>query len=61
MYELIPTTWMTYLCDGMLPNLPIAKSVRHYKKRHWSPTVIRRKSVYEPQEKSRLSRIKDRE
>jgi len=42
-YEMTPTPILTYLIDGAALNLPIAKSARHYKKPHWSPTVLRRR------------------
>ncbi len=42
-YEMVPTPFLTYLIDGAALDLPLAKSARHYKKPHWSPTVLRRK------------------
>lgn len=30
---------LVYLCDGAMMKLPIAKSIRHYKKPHWLPVV----------------------
>jgi hypothetical protein len=36
----IPTTILTYMIDGRVPQLPLAKGRRHYKKLHWAPTVF---------------------
>lgn len=41
--EYVPTNKLVYLIDGHLLTYPIAKSVRHYKKPHWAPVVIKRK------------------
>jgi hypothetical protein len=46
-YEMVPTTALTYLIDGVTLNLPIAKSARHYKKPRWAPTVLRKKLTAE--------------
>jgi hypothetical protein len=37
-----PTTSLTYLIDGTMLRLPLARSVREYKKPHWLPVVINR-------------------
>lgn len=42
-YEMVPTTPLTYLIDGSMLKLPLAKSVRHYKKEHWVPTIFKKK------------------
>lgn len=39
--EMQPTHFLTYLHDGMYLNMPLAEKPYHYKKPHWSPTVIR--------------------
>jgi len=39
-YHFHPTSSLTYMADGAMLNIPIAKSVRHYKTPHWIPTVI---------------------
>jgi hypothetical protein len=31
---------LTYLIDGIVPNLPLAKSIRKYKKPHWAPITF---------------------
>jgi len=39
-----PTSWVTYLTFAgpiTIPNIPIAKSQRNYKKPHWIPVVFR--------------------
>ena len=35
-----PTNVLVYLIDGIVPDLPIAKSRRKYKKPHWLPAVL---------------------
>jgi hypothetical protein len=35
-----PTSTLTYFIDGMVPNLPIVKAKRRYKKPHWAPVVL---------------------
>ena len=35
-----PTEVLVYLVDGLKPQLPLAMSVRHYKKMHWAPVVF---------------------
>ena len=35
----LPTSFLTYLCDGSALRLPIAKRAHHYKKPHWMPVV----------------------
>jgi hypothetical protein len=35
-----PASLLVYLCDGAVPQMPIAKRSRHYKKLHWAPTVF---------------------
>lgn len=37
---------LIYAMDGMLPNLPTAKTVRHYKKTHWLPLTISRRQKW---------------
>jgi hypothetical protein len=44
-YSLEPTSVLTYLMDGVTLNLPLAKSVRHYKKPHWAPAVLKRRGL----------------
>lgn len=36
----VPTVLLTYLVDGRIPRLPIAKHFRHYKNPHWLPVVF---------------------
>jgi hypothetical protein len=38
--RMAPTSLLTYLADGRALNLPIATSIRTYKKLHWLPTTI---------------------
>lgn len=35
-----PTPLLTYIIDGCCLRLPVAKTIRHYKKPHWSPVVL---------------------
>jgi hypothetical protein len=35
-----PTNVMTYMIDGSVLQLPLAKSIRNYKERHWLPVVF---------------------
>jgi hypothetical protein len=34
------TVPLTYMIDGVVPNLPLAKSNRRYKKPHWAPITL---------------------
>jgi hypothetical protein len=36
----IPAAPLTYLIDGAMMRMPVAKSKRHYKKPHWAPVVF---------------------
>jgi hypothetical protein len=38
--HMVPTPSLTYLIDGKMLQLPIAKRARHYKKPHWLPVVF---------------------
>jgi hypothetical protein len=31
---------LVYLCDGMIPQVPLAKQARAYKEPRWAPTVF---------------------
>lgn len=42
-YETVPTHFLVYLADGVVPRYPLAKSARHYKEPHWLPCVLIRK------------------
>jgi hypothetical protein len=44
-YEVKPTVVMTYVIDGVVPQMPLVKRARHYKEPHWLPCVFRRKMV----------------
>lgn len=35
-----PSSYMIYLIDGGTLNMPLVKSMRHYKKPHWLPVVF---------------------
>ena len=35
------TTPLTYIIDGLVPSLPVAKSLRNYNRERWFPMVIR--------------------
>ena len=37
----LPTTVLTYVVDGHMLKLPIAKTTRPYKTLHWMPVVLR--------------------
>jgi hypothetical protein len=37
----MPGAWVSYLGDGAVPRLPIAKRARHYAKPHWLPVFYR--------------------
>jgi hypothetical protein len=36
----IPASILTYMYDGRVPSLPLAKGKYHYKKPHWAPVVF---------------------
>lgn len=38
--DIYPTTPLVYMADGAVLSLPIAKSMRKYKKPHWAPVVF---------------------
>lgn len=38
--QLAPTNVLTYMCDGEVLNLPLAKSARRYKSPRWCPVVL---------------------
>lgn len=40
--HLAPASFFTYVADGCVLRLPIARSARAYKRRHWAPAVLRR-------------------
>jgi hypothetical protein len=42
-----PAPPLVYLLDGLIPNIEIAKSARHYKKPRWAPVVVNPKTGYE--------------
>jgi hypothetical protein len=35
-----PTSVLVYLADGAVPNMPIARGRRRYKRPHWAPLVF---------------------
>ena len=35
-----PASWLVYLCDGLMWNVPIAKTVRRYKNQRWLPVTF---------------------
>lgn len=35
-----PTSYLTYLVDGVYVEMPLAKKLRNYKTPHWVPTVL---------------------
>ena len=37
---LTPCSAMVYMCDGIVPSVPIAKKTRRYKTMRWAPTVL---------------------
>ena len=37
---LTPTSVLVYMCDGAVPNMPIAKRLRPYKKLRWLPVCV---------------------
>jgi len=39
--EMVPADPLVYLIDGLVPSLPIAKSIRKYKKQHWMPATFK--------------------
>lgn len=40
---IFPTSHLTYMADGGLLKLPLARSIRNYKKPHWLPVCFRTK------------------
>jgi hypothetical protein len=49
--HLAPASPLTYLCDGTMPRLPVAKTRHRYARPHWAPVVLARgpaRSVPEP-------------
>ena len=42
-----PASELTYLADGSIPQLPLAKGLHQYKTRHWFPVCFHH-SPYEP-------------
>jgi hypothetical protein len=38
--ELLPTAPYIYAVDGLVPQMPVAKAVRAYRKQHWLPMII---------------------
>jgi len=50
-----PSCAMTYLLDGGLLKMPIAKSFRHYKKMHWLPVVFN-PGPFPPEKRERRSK-----
>lgn len=39
--KLAPCAPLSYVIDGAVPKMPIAKSLRHYKTPRWCPVVMR--------------------
>ena len=40
--DLVPASELVYMCDGAMPNVPIAKQARNYKKPRWMPVTLYR-------------------
>jgi hypothetical protein len=39
-YEMVPTSVMVYMVDGMMLNMPLVKRKTRYKKPHWLPVAF---------------------
>ena len=39
--HMVPASYMSYMIDGCMLRLPLAKSAKGYKKPHWLPVVFR--------------------
>ncbi len=53
-----PAHPMVYMCDGGMPSMPWVKSMRHYKKPHWLPTVIRTVPYKPAKSKAKVQTVK---
>jgi hypothetical protein len=49
---------LVYVADGALPDLPVARTLRRYKRPHWLPVAFRRGPRFDPPGPSIAERAK---